>query len=268
MSRLTEESPGPSGSPGSATGAASAVAPAAGPVAPRQRWGAGAVLQTVALVLGLGLLLGGFGLIALDYRPYAVPTGSMEPTISAGDTVLARKVDGGSVGRGDIVVFHDPSWEGNATMVKRVVAVGGDTVAYGGAQHGLTVNGTSLTEPYVAPDQLPGAPFSVKVPAGRLFLLGDNRTGSLDSRVHLDDLSGTVPNSDVIARVEATLWPYAHAGLRGRTVAFDALGGAVASRPGPLVPAAWAAVAGAAVIILTSLTGPVATLARRLRGRR
>ncbi|MFF7638150.1 signal peptidase I [Kitasatospora sp. NPDC008050] len=263
MSRLTEEGPGPSGAGADAT----AEAPAAAPVAPRRRWGAGAVLQTVALVLGLGLLLGGFGLIALDYRPYVVPTGSMEPTISAGDTVLARKVDGGPVGRGDIVVFHDPTW-GNATLVKRVVAVGGDTVAYGSAEHSLTVDGKPVTEPYLAPDQVPNTPFSVQVPAGRLFLLGDNRGGSLDSRSHLDVLAGTVPASDVIARVEATVWPLGHAGLRGRTVAFDALGGPAASGPGPLVPAAWASLAGAVVIVLTSLTGPAAALARRLRGRR
>ncbi|WP_327069106.1 signal peptidase I [Kitasatospora sp. NBC_01302] len=266
MSRLTEEGPGPSG-PGAGTDTA-AAAPGAAPAARPRRWGAGAVLQTVALVLGLGLLLGGFGLIALDYRPYAVPTGSMEPTISAGDTVLARKVDGGQVGRGDIVVFHDPTWEGGATMVKRVVAVGGDTVAYGSAEHSLTVDGKPVTEPYLAPDQLPGTPFSIQVPAGRLFLLGDNRGSSLDSRSHLEELSGTVPATDVIARVEATVWPSGHAGLRGRTVAFDALGGPVASRPGLLVPAAWASVAGAAVIVLTSLTGPVAALARRARGRR
>ncbi|WP_329567955.1 signal peptidase I [Kitasatospora sp. NBC_01266] len=254
MSSLAEESSGP--------GAAAPTAPA---TPARRRPGVGAVLQGVALVLGLGLLLGGFGMIALDYRPYQVPTGSMSPTIAAGDTVLARKVDGAQVGRGDIVVFHDPTW-GNATMVKRVVGVGGDTVACCDAQHRFTVNGVPLDEPYVAPGGPPSAAFSAKVPAGRLFLLGDNRSGSLDSRVHLDDLAGTVATSQVQARVEATIWPFGHAGLQGRTVAFDALGGPVAAKPGPLVPLAWAAVAGAVIIVLTSLTGPVAALARRIRG--
>ncbi|MDH6122119.1 signal peptidase I [Kitasatospora sp. GAS204A] len=256
MSRLAEETPGPAGSAAASTGPARPA---------RRRPEIGAVLQGVALVLGLGLLLGGFGMIALDYRPYAVPTSSMAPTIAAGDTVLARTVDGNRIGRGDIVVFHDPTW-GNATMVKRVVGVGGDTVACCDAQHRFTVNGVPLDESYLAPGGPPSAAFSAKVPAGRLFLLGDNRTGSLDSRTHLDDLAGTVATSQVQARVEATVWPFGHSGLWGRTVAFDALGGPTASRPGPLVPLAWAMAAGAVIIVLTSLTGPVATLVRRIRG--
>ena len=268
MSRLAEETSGP---------AAPAAGRPAGSGAVRRRR-LGAVLQGVGLVLGLGLLVGGFGLIALDYTPYNVPTPSMSPTIAPGDTVLARDLDGASIGRGDIVVFHDSSW-GNETLVKRVVAIGGDTVVCCDAQHRLTVNGTPVDEPYLADGGRPSTSstspsastvataFTAKVPDGRLFLLGDNRAGSLDSRVHLEDFAGTVPAADVIGRVEATVWPWAHTGLSGRTVAFDALGGLPPSRPGPLVPAAWATVAGAVLIVLISLTGPVAALAGRLRGR-
>ncbi|GAA1975869.1 signal peptidase I [Kitasatospora viridis] len=228
----------------------------------------GGVLQGVALALGLLLLVGGFAGIAVLYRPYAVPTGSMEPGILAGDTVLGRTVSGSTVGRGDVVVFQDPVW-GNETLVKRVVAVGGDTVA-GDVRGGITVNGTRIAEPYLEPagPAPAGDAFSVTVPAGRLFVLGDNRTGSLDSRVHLDQDLGTVPDSAVKARVEATVWPFARFGPHHPTDAFAALGRPTAGRPGPLEPLFWACVGGAALIVLTSLTGPVAALGRRLRGSR
>ncbi|WP_083976710.1 signal peptidase I [Kitasatospora azatica] len=255
MSSLAEETPGPA--------AARATPAATGPV-PRRRLPG--VLQAVALVLGLGMLVGGFALLAFDYAVSFVPTPSMKPTIAAGDTVLARRVDGGSIGRGDVVIFSDPLW-GNETMVKRVIGVGGDTVT-GDEQGRITVDGKPIDETYLAAGAPISPAFKATVPAGRLFVLGDNRNGSLDSRVHLDQLSGTIAATEVTARVEATVWPLSHLGLHGRTVAFDALTGPVAARPGPLVPLAWTTVAGAVVIVLTSLTGPVAGLARRLRGRR
>ncbi|MDH6136984.1 signal peptidase I [Kitasatospora sp. MAA4] len=251
--------------------AAETTGPAAGsPPARRAGRRAGAVLQGVALAVGLVLLLGGFGLIAVDYRPYSVPTGSMEPTIGINDTVLARKVGGAAVGRGDVVVFHDRSW-GSETLVKRVVGVGGDTVACCDAQGRLTVNGTPVDEPYLNRNALQGVtplastPFTATVPAGRLFVLGDNRVGSQDSRVHLDQLAGTVATGDVLGRVEATAWPWARVGLLGRTPAFDALGGAGDDRSGPLEQAGYAMLAGAALIVLTSLVGSLSALARRLR---
>jgi signal peptidase I len=235
------------------------------------------VLQGIALAVGLGLLVGGFVLTAMTYRPSFVPTPSMQPTITAGDTVLVQRVKGGSIGRGDIVVFKNPLW-GNETLVKRVVGIGGDTVVCCDAQHRLTVNGVPVDEPYLSAGAAPtdlagvslkaGQPFSAQVPAGRLFVLGDNRNGSLDSRVHLEQLAGTVATSDVSGRVEATVWPASHLGLQRRTAAFDGLGGPAAGRPGPLVPLAWAMAAGTAVIVLVSLTSPVAALARRVRGRR
>ncbi|MFJ8628035.1 signal peptidase I [Kitasatospora sp. NPDC093550] len=223
-----------------------------------------AVLQGVALALGLVLMIGGFALIAVDYRPYNIPTASMHPTLQAGDTVLARKVGGGAVGRGDVVVFRDQAW-GGELMVKRVVAVGGDTVASSGDNRRLTVNGQPVDEPYLATQGRQGESFSVTVPEGRLFLLGDNRVGSLDSRTHLEVDGGTVPADAVEARVEATLQPFGRAGLLARTTAFEGFAGAKASQPGPLEPAAYATVGGAALILVTSAVGGVAGLARRLR---
>ncbi|WP_083975243.1 signal peptidase I [Kitasatospora mediocidica] len=252
--------------------AADTTGPAAGspPDRPAARR-AGAVAQGVALALGLVLLLGGFGLIAVDYRPYTVPTGSMEPTVAANDKVLARKVGGAAVGRGDVVVFHDRTW-GTETMVKRVIGIGGDTVVCCDAQGHLSVNGSPIDEPYLNRNPLQGVTplastsFTATVPTGRLFVLGDNRVGSQDSRVHLDQLAGTVATTDVLGRVEATVWPVARTGMLGRTAAFDALGGAGDDRSGPLEPAAYAMLAGAALIVLTSLAGSLAGLARRLRG--
>ncbi|WP_316526071.1 signal peptidase I [Kitasatospora brasiliensis] len=225
-----------------------------------------AVLQGVALALGLVLMIGGFALIAVDYRPYSIPTASMHPTLRAGDTVLARKAGGGDIGRGDVVVFRDQAW-GGELMVKRVVAVGGDTVATTGDEHRLTVNGQPVNEPYLATQGRQGDSFSVTVPQGRLFLLGDNRVGSLDSRTHLEVDGGTVPADAVEARVEATVLPFGRMGLLDRVTDFDGFAGPKASQPGPLGPAAYASVAGAVLIIVTSAVGGVAGLARRLRGR-
>ncbi|MGW3231260.1 signal peptidase I [Kitasatospora sp. NPDC001095] len=225
-----------------------------------------AVLQGVALALGLVLMVGGFALIAIDYRPYSIPTASMHPTLRAGDTVLARKVGGGDIGRGDVVVFRDQAW-GGELMVKRVVAVGGDTVATTGADYRLTVNGQPVDEPYLATQGHQGATFSVTVPQGRLFLLGDNRVGSLDSRTHLEVDGGTVPADAVEARVEATALPFGRMGLLGRVTDFDGFTGPKAARPGPLEPLVYATLAGAALILVASAVGGVAGLARRFRGR-
>ncbi|WP_234327274.1 signal peptidase I [Streptomyces sp. NRRL WC-3742] len=229
---------------------------------PRRAW---AVLQGVAIALGLVLMIGGFALIAVDYRPYDIPTASMHPTLRIGDTVLGRKVGGGEVGRGDVVVFRDQAWAGGQLMVKRVVAVGGDTVAVTREDNRLTVNGKPVDEPYLAEQAPKGDSFSVTVPQGRLFLLGDNREGSLDSRTHMDVDGGTVPADGVEARVEATVMPFGRTALLRRTTAFDGLAGPSAGAPGPLEPAAYATVGGAALIVLTCAAGGVAGLARRLR---
>lgn len=88
----------------------------------------GSVLSGLAVAVGCVLFLGGFVWAALIYRPYTVPTDSMTPTIAVGARVLAEKVDGSQIRRGDIVVFKDSTW-GDLPMVKRVVGVGGDKIA-------------------------------------------------------------------------------------------------------------------------------------------
>lgn len=223
----------------------------------------GSVLSGVAVALGCVLFLGGFVWGAIVYQPYTVPTESMTPTIDAGDRVLAQRIDGSAVRRGDVVVFRDAEW-GDLPLVKRVVAIGGDKVACC-TDGKLTVNGKQIDEPYLPsgkPASLNGIP-TTTVPEGRLFVLGDERSGSLDSSVHLQDSSnGSVPRSAVDARVDAVAWPLD--GMLSRPTGFAALPGGI-SRPGPLVTMLVMVVLGAVLILGGAAWTP---LARRFGGAR
>ncbi|MET9828254.1 signal peptidase I [Streptomyces sp. NPDC006385] len=218
-------------------------------------------LSGLAVALGLVVFLGGFAWGAVLYLPYTVPTSSMAPTIGAGDRVLAQRVDGDEVRRGDVVVFTDKTWVSNAPVVKRVVAVGGDTVACC-TDGKLTVNGKQIDEPYLAEDglaEIQNFP-TVTVPKGRLFLLGDERSGSLDSTAHLTDAAkGTVARSAVSARVDAVVWPMD--GMLQRPTGFEGLG--PLSSPGPLRTIVVLIVAGAVLVLGGGAYGPVA---KRLGG--
>jgi signal peptidase I len=224
------------------------------------------MLSGLAVALGLVLFLAGFGWGAVVYRPYTVPTGSMSPTIGAGDRVLAERVDGDEVRRGDVVVFKDPNWA-NAPVVKRVVAIGGDTVACC-TQGRLTVNGRQIEEPYLPAGEA-AASFAfptVTVPEGRLFLLGDERAGSLDSTARLQDAaSGTVARSVVTGRVDAVVWPMN--GLLERPTGFEALGEDV-SEPGPYRAIVYMIIGGAVLVMAGAAYGPIAKRAAAARARR
>ncbi|MGW2918983.1 signal peptidase I [Streptomyces angustmyceticus] len=225
----------------------------------------GSVLSGLAVAVGCVLFLGGFVWAALLYRPYTVPTDSMTPTIAVGARVLAEKVDGSEIRRGDIVVFKDSTW-GDLPMVKRVVGVGGDKVACCTERGRLTINGTPVEEPYLQ-GRGPASPigFKATVPSGQLFLLGDHRSDSLDSRVHLTDGDhGSVPRSAVNARVDARAWPLGSVGVMQRPAAFSALPGGT-SQPGPVQPIALAVVAGAVLILVGAAHGPIAR--RKARNR-
>ncbi|MFB9557573.1 signal peptidase I [Streptomyces roseoviridis] len=229
------------------------------PLPPRTKAGRGrlgSVLSGLAVAVGCVLFLGGFVVAAVLYQPFSVPSDSMTPTLDVGSKVLAQRVDGADVKRGDIVVFQDPLW-GDVTMVKRVVAVGGDTVACCGADGRLTLNGTPVDEPYLpAGKPASGQKFSVTVPAGNLFLLGDERHTSMDSRAHLQEAGrGSVPRSAVVARVDAVAWPAK--GVVERPAPFAALPGGI-SRPGPIALLFFAIVAGCVLILGGAAYGPVA----------
>ncbi|MDX3456022.1 signal peptidase I [Streptomyces sp. ME02-8801-2C] len=225
------------------------------------RGGLGSKLSGLAVALGCVLFLGGFVWGAILYQPYTVPTDSMSPTIVAGDRVLGQRIDGSEIKRGDVVVFRQASW-GDMALVKRVVAVGGDTIAC--CTNGkLTVNGKQIQESYLRKGQaaeLVGIP-SIKVPEGRLFLLGDERTGSLDSTAHLTEaFNGTVSRSGVEARVDAVVWPMK--GMLPRPTGFEPLG--ALSTPGPLRLLTVAVVVGGVLVLGGGAYGPIAgRLAKR-----
>ncbi|MFJ3580713.1 signal peptidase I [Streptomyces sp. NPDC090127] len=227
----------------------------------------GSVLSGLAVAVGCVLFLGGFVWGALLYQPYSVPTDSMTPALAVGSKVLAERIDGDEARRGDIVIFNDPLW-GGSTMVKRVVGVGGDTVACCDKDGRLMIDGKAVVEPYTGGGAAAsGREFSAAVPEGKLFLLGDERHHSLDSRTHLEDVGqGSVPRSTVTGRVDAVAWPAPD--VVERPAGFAALPGGV-SVPGPVEPLFYAIVGGCVLILGGAAYGPVARLAgRRSSGRR
>lgn len=228
---------------------------------------AGRALSGLAVALGSVLFLGGFGWGAVLYRPFTVPTDSMAPAVNPGDRVLGERIDGAQVHRGDVVVFSDPLWS-DVPLVKRVVAVGGDTVECCDAEGRLSVDGRAVSEPYLRGGG-PASPtgFKAIVPGGRLFVLGDNRAVSQDSRIRLTDPGrGSVPRSEVTARIDATVWPPGRMGMLAHTGSaspFAALPGGV-SQPGPLRWIAVAVAAGTVLVFGGAACGPAAArLARR-----
>ncbi|MET9959716.1 signal peptidase I [Streptomyces sp. NPDC006326] len=242
------------------------------------RGGLGNVMSGLAVAIGFVLFLGGFVWGAFVYQPYTVPTDSMMPTVKPGDRVLAQRIDGGQVRRGDVVIFTDAMWS-DSPMVKRVVGIGGDTVKCCGKGGRLTVNGKELDEPYIehtpqpqtgtegAAAGIPGAasntPFEVTVPEGNLFLLGDRRSASLDSRAHLQEAGqGTVARGTVQARVDALAWPTMS--MLERPGTYAALPGGT-SRPGPLRLQLAAVAAGAALVVLGAAYGPLVRVLGRGR---
>ncbi|GGZ17232.1 signal peptidase I [Streptomyces poonensis] len=169
----------------------------------------GRKLAVAAWVLGpLGLLLaiGGFWGARAGYQATTVSSDSMSPTYTAGDVVVFEEGGGDEVGRGDVVLFEAPERYGPGVYtMQRVIGVGGDHVVCctgEGAGERLTVNDRPLDEPYVADGVADGVrPYDVTVPEGRLFLLGDHRVNSRDSRFFEEDHDGTVPLSAVRGRV-------------------------------------------------------------------
>ena len=183
-------------------------------------------------------------LLAVIIKTYAIqaffiPSGSMENTLEINDRVLVNKLvyDVRGIHRGDIVVFNgDGSWDpgplpantnfaekfvdGFASMfgfghpgdilIKRVIGLPGDHVACCDAQGRVTVNGVPLTEQsYLYPGDTPSEiRFNIVVPSGRLWVMGDHRLISDDSRDHLGDPGGgTVPENAVIGRAFVIIWP-------------------------------------------------------------
>jgi signal peptidase I len=134
-------------------------------------------------------------------EPFAIPSESMAPTLQPGDHVLVEKLSYrfGSPRRGDLVVFRAP--DGGSLAVKRIVGLAGDRVAIEDGV--LAVNGKLEHEPYVDQATIDSVYFGpVVVPRGDVFVMGDNRADSHDSRDY-----GAVPQGSLVGRVLVRLWP-------------------------------------------------------------
>jgi signal peptidase I len=140
-------------------------------------------------------------------EPFRIPSESMEPTLAPGDQALVVKRTGHTPKRGELVAFHSP--RGGDILLKRVVAVGGDTV---GLEDGvLVVNGRQVREPFVNHKAIDSVYFGpVRVKAGMFFAMGDNRANSEDSRDF-----GAVRDSTIIGRAVARVWPPSRWGSTG-----------------------------------------------------
>ncbi|MFJ4499439.1 signal peptidase I [Streptomyces sp. NPDC088864] len=193
--------------------------------------------KELPLLIGVALVL---ALLIKTFlvQAFSIPSESMQNTLQRGDRVLVDKLTpwfGSEPERGEVVVFHDPDgWlDGEPTpnpnaaqkflsfvglmpsaeekdLIKRTIAVAGDTVECkkGGP---VRVNGKALDEPYIFPgnsacDDMPFGPF--KVPEGKIWVMGDHRQASADSRYHTDDVNkGFVPVSQVVGRAIVVAWP-------------------------------------------------------------
>ena len=196
------------------------------------------------LIIVIGAIVVSAGLRAFVFEPFTIPSGSMEQTFQINDKVMAQKVV--DFHRGDVIVFADPGgWLGEPVnqstgwrrglelvgvlpdtsrnyLTKRVIGMPGDTVSCCDQQGRVSVNGHPLDEngylysdggQPVAPSEIP---FTVTVPAGRVFVMGDHRNASADSRCHLEDvtpgqpegMSAFVPVENVTGSVVLIIAPF------------------------------------------------------------
>jgi signal peptidase I len=178
----------------------------------------------ILMALVLALLIKAF-----LFQAFYIPSPSMEPTLTQGDRVLVNKIPYyfHDPRRGDVVVFENPHetidrgviggflhWLGQGLgiqgsqdedFIKRVIGVPGDVVE--GKNGGVYVNGKRLKEPYLGERT---EPFSAKtVPEGELFVMGDNRDNSLDSRFGL----GFIPTDKIVGKTFVIIWPPSRLGL-------------------------------------------------------
>jgi signal peptidase I len=140
----------------------------------------------------------------------------MQTTLEINDRVLVNKIvyRFRDPHRGEVIVFVPPKeWDAGSKddYIKRVVGVAGDRVVCCDQQGRITINGRVLNENYLYAGNVPSLqPFDVTVPTGRLFVLGDHREESADSRYHMPYQEGTIPVSSVVGRAFVIFWPFNH----------------------------------------------------------
>ena len=197
----------------------------------------GSLLRELPILIALALIV---SLLIKSFlvQFFFIPSGSMENTLQINDRVAVNRIPfiGNNIERGDVIVFRDPAgWlpdasqqSGNRVMsairdglvlvgvipnpakqylVKRVIGVAGDQVI--AKDSVLTINGEETYEPYIFAGNSPSdTDFNVTVPEGKVWVMGDHRGASGDSRVHQDDINnGMVPVDKITGKAVAIIWP-------------------------------------------------------------
>ena len=206
----------------------------------RAAQGAWGWLKEILMIAAIALVLS-FVIKTFFFRAFYIPSGSMEPTLEINDRIFVNLLVPGpfELERGDVVVFKDTKgWLGDTEpveanpvagflafvgllpdssqqhLVKRVIGLPGDTVECCDADGKILVNGEPVTEPYVWPGAAPSdEEFSVTVPKDRLWVMGDHRDASADSRYHEDIEGGFVDIGDVEGKTTVIAWPLARIGI-------------------------------------------------------
>lgn len=191
---------------------------------PRRRATSSSIRETVILILIPAIIVVLCRVFLFDL--YVIPSGSMMDTLQVGDRIITSKLSPSPVSlkRGDVVVFKDPAnWLGTETngaspydseyLVKRLIGLPGDRVQCCNAKGQISINGTPIEESsYIRPGVEPSSiVFDVTVTKDHIFVLGDNRANSADSRYHANDgANGLVPISDVAGVAKFVYWPLNH----------------------------------------------------------
>ncbi|AND16626.1 signal peptidase I [Rathayibacter tritici] len=212
---------------------------------PRKRRGVLLFLRDVLIIVVVAVLVS-FLVKTFLVRSFYIPSSSMEQTLVENDRILVNELVPGVVpiSRGDVVVFRDPGgWlspsseaslpplqaavdsalalvgltapDSNDHLIKRVIGLPGDHVTCCTPLGQVEINGNPITEPYVKLPEgvqaVSATPFDVVVPAGSLWVMGDNRYNSADSRYNTDKPGGGfVPIDHVVGRAVLVTWPVQH----------------------------------------------------------
>ncbi|POH72173.1 signal peptidase I [Arthrobacter glacialis] len=203
-------------------------------------------IKEIAIIIVIAVLLS-LIIKTFLFRAFYIPSGSMEETLQVGDRVFVNLLvpEPISLKRGDVVVFKDSQgWLGNNVpkpapveqlfinfglapdsssehLIKRVIGLPGDHIVCCDSQGKISVNDKSINEPYLAPgstnDYGPSSSkFDLIVPEGKIWVMGDNRNNSSDSRFHQElNGKGFVPISDVVGSAFVIAWPISNWGILG-----------------------------------------------------